>query len=356
MLIGIDGNEANIQKRVGTGQYSYQLLVALSRLDTKNCYLIYLKDPPSGDMPKSSPTWKYHVFGPKKMWTRFALPIQLYFGTRPDIFFSPSHYLPLISPVPTVCSIMDLGFLHYPQQLTQKDLYQLTAWTAASIKQAKHVITISQFTKQEIVDTYHYPALRISVVYPGVSPPKKIMTDASLPANFFLSLGTLKPSKNIPFLIEAFSSFSQKNPSYKLMIVGKKGWLYDQIFATVKQYNLMDKIIFQDYITEYQKWPLLKQAKALIIPSLYEGFGIPAIEAMAVGTPVIASTSASLLEIVKNYGLLIDPHHPSELTQALSTIILSKSQEKYRKLGYKRAKDFSWNASAQILIDLFNQV
>ena len=182
------------------------------------------------------------------------------------------------------------------------------------------------------------------------------MTDASLPANFFLSLGTLKPSKNIPFLIEAFSSFSQKNPSYKLMIVGKKGWLYDQIFATVKQYNLMDKIIFQDYITEYQKWPLLKQAKALIIPSLYEGFGIPAIEAMAVGTPVIASTSASLLEIVKNYGLLIDPHHPSELTQALSTIILSKSQEKYRKLGYKRAKDFSWNASAQILIDLFNQV
>lgn len=356
MLIGIDGNEANINSRVGTGQYAYQLLSALQKLDSTNQYLVYLKNPPLADMPPTNPNWKYVVIKPSKLWTRFALPLNLYFGVRPQLFFSPSHYTPIFSPIPVISSIMDLGYLHYPQQLTSKDLYQLKLWTKESILKSKYIVTISQFTKDEIVNLYHINPSKIVIAYPGVTTPKQIPHDSALPKNYFLSLGTLKPSKNIPFLIESFFQFAQKYPDYKLIISGKKGWLFNEIFSTVKKYNLENKIIFQDYITENQKWPLIKQARSLIIPSIYEGFGIPAIEAMALGTPVISSNSASLPEIIKDYGILIDPTNKSTLVKAMESIIKPLIWKKYSLLGLKRAKYFTWEKAAQNLIKVFNQV
>lgn len=320
MRIGIDGNEANISQKVGVGLFAYQLLLQLYHQKTDNQYFIFLKSTPSKDLPPEKANWHYLVFGPQKLWTRFALPFKLYFGSpKLDLFFSPSHYTPLFCPVPKLAAIMDLGYLDTPEQFTKKDYYQLTQWTKESIKTCAHLIAISEFTKQEIITRFHYNPNKITVVYPSVTPPNKINKNLISKWNlqntpYFLYLGTLKPSKNIPFLI---NTFSQYNGLEKLVIAGKKGWLYNSIFELVKSLKLENKIVFTDYITEPEKWALLKQAKALCIPSLYEGFGIPALEALLIGTPVIASFCGSLPEIVGSCGHLLDSNDTQSWLLAL---------------------------------------
>jgi hypothetical protein len=141
MLIGIDGNEANVMPRVGSNQYAYEILKEFHRLNSKSeirsskkektQFLIYLKSSPLPDMPKKAPWWQYRVITPQRLWTQVRLPLELYLGRpRPDVFFSPGHYSPRFLPMPLVCSIMDLGYLRFPEQFKPKDLYTMKKWTA----------------------------------------------------------------------------------------------------------------------------------------------------------------------------------------------------------------------------------
>jgi glycosyltransferase involved in cell wall biosynthesis len=364
MLIGIDGNEANVKNRVGVNQYAYHLLVNLSRLDTQNRYLIYLKNPPLPDLPAPSPNWQYLVFGPEKLWTRLALPLHLFLGKKPALFFSLSHYSPPISPCPTIPTIHDLGYLLSPEQFTKKDFYQLTYWTESSLKQASHIVAVSEFTKSELQKIYHLDPKKISVAYNGVDNPPIISSstaNATLSkfglkgSNFFLCLGTLKPNKNLPFLIRAYSQFRQstKEPIF-LVIAGKKGWLFDSIFKLVISLKLQDSVIFTDFISETEKWVLLKNALCLLLPSLYEGFGIPAIEAQKIGTPIIASNIAPLQEILKDSAVLIDPYKQSELTDALIKIQSASTRQKLSQTGLKNAQKYTWENTALSVIKVFN--
>ena len=150
MKIGLDGNEANIENRVGSGKYAHELIKQFSQ-NKKYEFEVFLKQIPLSDLPKESENFKYKVFGPKFLWTQFALPIHLTFGRRPDIFFSMSHYGPRFSPVPYVVTIFDLSYIHYPGLFNKGDLYQLTNWTKYSIKNCKHIFAISKSTKNDIV-------------------------------------------------------------------------------------------------------------------------------------------------------------------------------------------------------------
>lgn len=321
MIIGIDGNEANTVNKVGVGYFAYNLICSLHRLDKTNTYWIYLKDQPNHTLPSQNPNWKYIVCGPKKLWTRLGLPLKLYSQLKkPDIFFSPSHYTPLFCPVPKIVSIMDLGYLDNPEQFTKKDFYQLKSWTEHSLKTSQHIVAISKYCKQDIVNKYDIDPEKISILYPIVYPPDKSIKKPNYP-DYFLYLGTLKPSKNIPFLIESFSKYLISGGTVKtLIIAGKKGWMFDNIFSLVKELKLEKNVIFTDYITDATKWSLLRYSKALILPSLFEGFGIPAVEAMHTQTPVIASDRGSLPEIANHYGQIIDPTKQNELVLAMKNI------------------------------------
>lgn len=357
MIIGIDANEANVKNRVGIGQYAFHILKNIEKLDKHNQYITYLKNKPQKDLPKTRKNWRYQVFGPNKLWTKIALPLRLYSSKpKPDVLLSLSHYSPFLSPCPTIPTIMDLGYLKYSDQFTKKDLYQLTSWTKQSIKKACHIITISKFSKDEIVKTYKINPDKITIAPPASIPPKKItntkktLKKFNIDTHFFLYLGTLKPSKNIPFLIKSFATFSQTNSKYKLVIAGKKGWLFDDIYQTVKKLKIENKVIFTDFVSETEKWHLYKQTQALIIPSSYEGFGMPALEAMSVGTPVISSNITSLPEVVGDSGILVDPHKPKELTQALQKIINPGVRKKLSQKSLSQSKKFSWQKSAQTII------
>ena len=373
MLIGIDGNEANTPNKVGVGQYALQLIRQLSKIDTQNSYIVYLKNPPQADLPPTSKNWQYRVFGPQKLWTRFALPIRLFTQKdKLDLFFSPSHYSPPFCPCPTIPTIHDLGYLQFQNQFTKKDFYQLKNWTLKSIKKAKHIVTVSQFSKDEIIKTYQINPDKITIAYNGVDTPpsidqktqQNILSSYSLKSkSYFLYLGTLKPNKNIPFLIKSFSLFLKnqrtrvpENQSTKLVIAGKKGWLFDEIFATVKKEGIEKYVVFTDFVTEDQKWTLYQNAIASVLPSTYEGFGIPAIESMKSGTPVIVSDIPPFKEVVQDNGLFINPQDKSSLCQKMVDISNPKIREKYSKLGKNQADKFTWQNTAKSVLSVFENI
>lgn len=369
MLIGIDGNEANILSRVGVGQFAFNILWQLSKLDHQNQYYIYLKDSPLPDLPPTSPNWQYKVFGPRKFWTKIALPFRLYTQKEKlSLFYSLSHYSPKASPFPTIPTIHDLGYLDFPSQFQKKDLYQLTSWTKDSLKKANHIVTVSQFTKDEICRIYNINPKMITVAFNGVAPlipsnpsdDLEILTKYKIKKPYFLYLGTLKPSKNLPFLIDAYSKFlklKKENSKFSLVIAGKKGWLFDAIYQLVSTNHLQNKIVFTDYINDLDRYSLYRQAAATVIPSVYEGFGIPAIESMQVGTPVIVSNIPAFREVCQSAALYINAKDPLSLVKQLQYISqITPAQKKIlTKPGLVQANKFTWENSAKVILEVFKK-
>lgn len=350
MLIGIDANEANLTRnRVGINQYAFDLLHALYQLPTSHRFVIYLKTPPLDDLPKEKESWHYRVIPFPKLWTQTRLPFDLYtHSPRPDVFFSMTHYAPRWSPVPTVVAIMDLGFLQTPEQFTAKDFNQLKFWTQYSVKQAAHIVTISEHTKKDIIK--YYDRKNITVTYPGYDQKlfkpnrnSQILKNYGITEPYILFLSSLKPSKNIEGLIRAHSLLPS---AYYLVIAGKKGWLYDKIFQTVKDLKLENKVTFTGFVEEADVPVLMTHAAAFVMPSFFEGFGIPVLEAMACGTPVVISQIASLPEVAGDAGIYVNPYDIASIASGLQTAIGPKRAD-FIKLGLNQSKKFSWTTCAK---------
>lgn len=370
MLIGIDGNEANIKNRVGSNQYAFELLKALRQKesDRRHEFLIYLKEDPRADLPKETKWWKYRVIKPAKLWTQWRLPLDLYIHRpRPDVFFSPGHYAPRWCPMPLVISIMDLGYLHFPEHFTKPVYYQLKNWTERSIKDADHILTISEATKRDIIKKYNVSQNRITVTYPGYRKRKAqsekrknedVKRKYKISGDYILFLGTLKPSKNIEGLLEAYKLLAISDKLLaSLVIAGKKGWMYEQIFKKVKELGLEKKVIFTGFVPEEDISSLIKEAKIFVMPSFWEGFGIPAVEAMAMGTPVVAGNAGSLPEVIGGAGILIDPHDARDIAKGIKEALEDKSlYNRLRKNGIERAKEFSWQKCAQKTLETLENV
>lgn len=363
MNIGIDGNEANIKERVGVNTYAFELLWSLSRLQgewgSRHRLIVYLKNKPLDDMPKETQNFKYKLIPGNKFWIIANLIPSLFFDSpKPDIFFSPSHYVPVFAPMPRVCSIMDLGYLEYSGQFAKKDFWQLKVWSAISIFVSKSIIAISNSTKQEIVRRYKFAKDKIHAI-PLAYDSKQFninISDAdvrrvkkryAIVDDYVLYLGTLKPSKNIESLIEAYSKLQLKGT--KLVIAGKKGWMFGPIFQKVKDLNIEDSVVFTDFVPEEDKAGLIKGAKVFVLPSFWEGFGLDALNAMAAGVPVVVSNIGSLPEVVGDAGILVDPKSIESITTGIDKVI-SAPKEKYNsiaKLGLMQAKKFSWDKTAK---------
>ncbi len=363
MIIGIDGNEANIVDRVGVNTYAFELLWSLWRLQAesqnKHSLIVYLKNKPLIDLPKETQNFKYKVIPGNNIWIITKLMPDLFFGSpKPDVFFSPSHYVPLFAPMPRICSIMDLGYLEYTAQFTKKDFWQLKIWSAISIFVSKSIIAISNSTRTDIVRHYPFAKDKIYAVplaydskifNPNISldDVRRVKNKYTIVDDYVLYLGTLKPSKNIVNLIEAFSKINP-NSKIKLVIAGKKGWLYEPVYKKVTELGLNDRVIFTDFIPEGDKPALIKGARVFVLPSYWEGFGLDILNAMAAGIPVVASNVGSLPEVVGNAGVLVRLDADS-IAVGLETV-LSASKEKYNKYvkaGFDQVQKFSWEKTAK---------
>ncbi len=367
MIIGIDGNEANVEKKVGIGEYAYELLRVFHDFKFKNDnlrFIIYLKNPPRSEMPTPTSNFTYKMVGPKKMWTQFALPLNLFLGKRPDIFFSPSHYAPRFSPIPTVISIMDLSYIHFPELFAKKDLYQLVNWTKYSVKNAKKIFTISNFSKNDIIKTYQVPEGNVIATHLGIKVQNskskiKTMDDLSkkfgIKKDYILFVGTLQPRKNIERLIEAFSKIQKDQ--LQLVIVGKRGWLYEDILKAPEKYKVENKVKFLDFVEDEDLPGLYKNALCFVLPSLYEGFGLPVLEAMRQGCPVLISNVSSLPEVGGEAAMYFDPENVDNITKALEKVIASeKLRQEMIKKGYEQVKKFSWEKTAKKTLEVLQEL
>jgi len=374
MLIGIDGNEANVEKRVGISEYSFELLRQFKEFQISNVqFKIYLKGNPLPHMPEESENWQYKVVGPKKFWTQFALPMHLYFDKpRPDIFFSPTHYAPRLSPVPTAIAIMDLSYIYFPEMFAKKDLYQLKYWTAYSAKRAKIIFTISESSKRDILKYYHVSPERVVVTYPGIKfkiqPPSegsKIKTMEELQKKYDISdryilfVGTIQPRKNIERLIEAFATTLKvnKDTMLQLIIVGKRGWLYESILRKPKELGIEGKVIFLDFAPDEELDFLYKNALCYCLPSLYEGFGLPILEAMKRGCPVITSNISSLPEAGGEAALYVNPESVEDIANKINELINDETlRKKLIEKGYEQIKKFSWEKTAKQTLEVLQNL
>jgi len=362
VLIGIDANEANIKQRVGSNQFAFQVLWQLHQQDKQNTYLIYLQTRPLKDLPPVNQRWQYRILQPGFFWTQWRLPLSLYFNQpRPDIFLTLGHYAPRFSPMPTLVCIMDLAYLKFPQTYLKKDLFKLKHWTKNSVQKASHIFTISHHSKKDIQKYYQIPAQKITVTYPAIDHQVKF-SPSKIKGNYLLYLGTLQPRKNLDNLIKAFSQLKKeeyKKGEYKLVIAGKKGWLYQSLFNQVKKLKLEKKIIFTDFVPKTQLPGLIKAAKALILPSLYEGFGIPVAQAMALGTPVVVSQNSSLPEIVGQAGIYIKaPFGPQEIEKGIIRVLSLTKEQKEQLINQaeQRARQFTWHKTGQKILEVINEL
>lgn len=370
MIVAIDGYEANAGNRVGIGRYAVEILQRLySRIEQGDTAFdaarVYLPDKARSHMPGPSNKWKYFVRGPKPLWTFGALPFSL-FVDRPlaDVVFSPTHYIPRFTSVPSVMAIMDVSYLSYPELFRPQDLHKLVHWTAYSVRHAKAIITISQFSKDAIIKAYKVASDRITVVYPALSESvvrtrsmTNTVTPKDFPKRYILSVGTLQPRKNYVRLIEAFSAISDTEVS--LCIVGKKGWLYEDILLAPKKYGVADRVNFLDFVPDHDLPALYKNAELFALPSLYEGFGLPVLEAMVHGVPVVVSNTSSLPEIAQEAGIYVDPSDTGSITKGLEQALKEKDTkaEKTRiALGKELTKRFSWDRAADQVLDVLTNV
>jgi glycosyltransferase involved in cell wall biosynthesis len=360
MIIGIDGNEANIENKVGIGEYAFELLKKFEEFKISNLkFVIYLKSPPLSGMPKAREGWEYKIIGPRKMWTQFALPFNLLLDSkRPNVFFSPSHYAPRFSPIPTAISIMDLSYIHFPQLFTKHDLYQLVNWTKYSAKNASKIFTISNFSRDDIIKTYKKKPEDVVTTYLGIKEVKnmdELEKKFKIAKPYILFVGTIQPRKNIAKLIEAISLLKDKQ--INLVVVGKKGWLWEEILAAPEKFKIADRVKFLDFVGNEDLPSLYKNAVCFVLPSLYEGFGLPVLEAMQFGCPTVISDVSSLPEVGGDASLYFDPQNASDIAEKLDEVI---SDEKLRaemvKKGYNQVKKFSWEKTAKETLKVLEEL
>ncbi len=359
MLIGIDASRAIADRPTGTEIYSRRLIQALLTLDPPHRFRLYLRTAPPPDLFEGT---ELRIIPFPRLWTHARLSWEMA-RHPPDLLFVPAHVLPPIRPRLSLVTVHDLGYRHFPRAHPRLQRLYLDLSTRWNARAATHLLADSQATKSDLVAHYGTPPDKITVAYPAVDPALRPVRDPAtiqaakaryhIEGDYFLTLGTLQPRKNLRRLVDAFASFSDRNPRHPaiLVLAGKRGWLYHELFEQVRQRGLDAHVRFPGYVAEEDKAALLSGAIAFVLPSLYEGFGLPVLEAQACGAPVIASTTSSLPEVAGDAALLVDPQDTSAIADAMERLVTEPALSDHLVArGSANVRRFSWEACARTVL------
>lgn len=361
MLIGVDASRATAAQRTGTELYSLRLIGALLALDTTHRFRLYFNRPAADPgFPSGSPRVEQRVIPFPRLWTHVRLGLEIA-QNPPDVLFVPSHVLPVWTQVPAVVTVHDLGYLHFPDSHPTRQRWYLNWSTRHNARTARVVIADSEATKGDLVAHYGVRPDKIVVAYPGVDgglageAGTGGMADAKqrhgIQGDYFIHIGTLQPRKNLARLIEAFVALPV-SPEVQLVLAGKKGWLYDELFRMVGRLGAEGRVLFPGYVDDADKAALLRGAVAYVFPSLYEGFGFPALEAQACDTPLICADSSSLPEVAGEGALLVDPLDVEGWTRAMARLMTdSELRRELVARGRRNRKRFSWGTCAGVVME-----
>ena len=303
------------------------------------------------------------------LWNFIPIPYHIFFKSKPDITHFFDFYVPPGVRGKRVATVHDMSYKVYPETVRLKTKLMLNLSLKRSCKRAHKIITVSEFSKQEIIRYMNINADKIVVAPNGLAhdifkPQTDIQkTEAvkqryNIQGEYFLYLGTLEPRKNIERLVEAYSALKKETSNVPLLVMaGRKGWLYDSIFKKVKELKLEQSIIFTGYAEDEDTPLLLSGATAFVFPSLYEGFGLPPLEAMACGTPVLTSNCSSLPEVVGDAAILVDPYSVAEITQGMKNLMTDENlRTELSQKGMERAKLFTWDNTADIIYNVYKEL
>jgi glycosyltransferase involved in cell wall biosynthesis len=298
----------------------------------------------------------------RMVWEQFAAPV-VTMRDQIDVLFCPVNVVPLAARVPSVVTVHDVAFLAHPEAFHASKRRYLDFMTRRSVHRARRVIAVSEHTKGDLVDRYHLPPDRVTVIPNAADRRYRPADDADsassfraandLPDRFILFVGTLEPRKNLRRLVEAFSSVSARAPDVKLVIVGGSGWLTSDLAPLVHDRGLTDRIIFTGYVSDDDLPRWYQAATIFCYPSLYEGFGLPVLEAMACGTPVVTSNTSAIPEEAGDAAILIDPTDVAALAEALAALIDDPTRrEEMRAAGIERAQLYAWDRTARATLNV----
>jgi glycosyltransferase involved in cell wall biosynthesis len=374
--IGIDYTAA-LKQNGGIGRYTRGLVTTLAQLDQQNSYILMLTpDAPRTGLQffQSHPNFGHKTYPLPEWWLtigwhRLYLPVPVeWFAGPVDLFHSPNFILPPTRLAKTLLTVHDLSFIRHPQGAVSKLRRWLEKVVPRSLARADHVLADSESTKQDLIDIFAIPSEKITVIGAGVEPRFQPITGVNnlntvrqryrLPPSekIILGLGTLEPRKNFTGLIKAFEQ-SPVRETHHLVIAGGKGWLYNDIFAAAETSPVADRIHLVGFVADADLPALYSLAGIFAYPSHYEGFGIPVIEAMACGTPVVCANNSSLPEVAGQSALQITATDTSGLAEAMYRLSIDSSlREQSIAEGFLQAKKFNWPAATKRLLSVYRDL
>lgn len=373
MKIGIDYTAA-LKQGGGIGRYTRGLITTLAQLDQRNRYTLMLTpDAPVAGLQAFSEfsNFAHRTYPlPERWmtigWHRFYLPVPVeWFAGAIDLFHSPNFILPPTGRARTLLTVHDLSFIRHPQGAVEKLRRWLEKVVPHSLARANHVLADSESTRQDLIDIWDLAPEKITVVGAGVEPRFQPVTEPALlarlkaryrlPEKFILGLGTLEPRKNFTGLIEAFSQ-SPVRETHHLVIAGGKGWLYDDIFAAAENSPAAHRIQLIGFVADDDLPALYSAADIFAYPSHYEGFGIPVIEAMACGTPVVCANNSSLPEVAGQAALQVTATDTPALAEALYRLATQPDlRQKMIQAGFHQSRAFTWPVAAERLLQVYER-
>lgn len=369
MRIAIDAHS------VGTGlggneSYATNLIEALAEIDPVNCYTLYVTRREA--MERFSHRWpNFSVRNtlPHTPLIRIPLTLSAELRRNPVDVLHVQFTAPPFSPCPVVVSIHDLSFEHLPQTFKWRSRKQLRVTVRRSARQAAQVIALSQFARNDIIASYHVRSENVRVI-PLAAPAhfrpvqdegelRRVRQTYGIEGDYILSVGAIQPRKNLSRLVAAYSRLRRARPEVKLpqlVLVGKCAWLYDETLRTIKELEVGNSVILTGYVPETDLPALYSGALCFVYPSYFEGFGLPPLEAMKCGAPVIVGDRTSLPEVVGDAGLLVDPFDVDSIASAIQKVVAdSNLREQLRAKGLERAKLFDWRETARQTLSVYKK-
>ncbi len=366
MKIGIDARIA-YYTRGGIRNYVVHLLDALAALDAETDYRV-LHSRKERDVSLPAPNFRpFACWTPSHhRWERWALGVEAK-RLRLDLLHSPDFIPPAFGYRRSIITVHDLNFLYYPKFLTAESRRYYNQQIEWAVQRADHILADSNSAKVDLATLLSVPSEKVTVVHLAADPAfrslskkesRRVAAQHDLKPGFLLFVGTLEPRKNIPGLLRAYRLLlDEAATTVPLVLVGGMGWLYDEIFERVEALHLAEHVRFLHDVPNVDLPGLYNAASLLVTPSFYEGFGLPALEAMACGTPVVVAERASLPEVVGEAGLLVNPDDPEDIARAMTRVLTEDGlRAQMRKQGLAQAKHFTWERTAQETLAVYQEV
>ena len=368
MILGVSARVLLKDKLEGIGWFTHEILRRMVAAHPEHEFVFFFDRPYDAQFVYGPNVRAVVVPPPARhpilwvLWAEVTLPRALK-KHRCDAFLALDTYMPTSSPIPTITIIHDLGFIHVPQQVPALVRAYFNRFYRIFARVATRVGTVSEYCRQDIAKQYDIAPERIDVVYNGirdvfrpVSPEVVASTQQQYADGkpYFVFVGALQPRKNVEGLLRAFDAFKQDTESdTRLVIVGRRAWLDEGIRATFEAMSFKDDVLFTGYVDDPTLARIVASARAMTYVPLFEGFGVPAVEAMQCGVPIVTSDSSSLPEITQGAALLVNPNDTRAIADAMARVDADPQlRERLARDGIKRAADFSWDSSAQKVWDM----